>query len=542
MQGKLSVAFRRAIIVLLLTVSGAVALTVEDLRVFDSPADTMMRVYLSAKVQRQFAMRDSLLAGMVTARQWKVHADSIRAKFRRWTGAFPQRNPLNSKITGVLEREGYRVEKLYFQSRPGFYVSASLYLPARREAPFPAVIYAVGHSIDGKAVDYTQPFCIAQARKGIAVMAIDALGQGERRQEAYHIFGASPGSVHKTVGFQAFLAGTHVFNLMIWDAIRAIDYLVSRSDVDPERIGITGTSGGGMISTYILPFENRIAAVVPSCNPNTWLARTRANLGTDHEQVFFGAFSELVDPRGDPLLCLAPGPLLINAASRDNLNPPDGVWALDRWLYRAWAALGAPEKVHTSMVDAAHDYNREQREAAYAWFGRWLGDGVSESLSEGVVEIEEEDSLFSTPTGSVYDLPGSHDPHSLVLDYYKRHRANWDSNLPSERLRTLVARQLREVTGISHDPVVPLAERLNTRVVDAINLTSVVLRPEVGIVLPAVMIEPEGKEASDVTVWFDDSGKQALAADSVIMRMVAEGSSSSVLAVDLRGQGESSPA
>jgi dienelactone hydrolase len=541
MPGQFAVVLRRAFIVILLAVSSGLALTAEDLRVFDSPADTMMRAYLTGKVQRQFAMRDSLLAGMVTAEQWKVQADSIRAKFQRWTGPFPFRNPLDAKVTGVLERRGYRVEKLYFQSRPGFYVSASLYLPSRGEAPFPAVLYAVGHSIGGKAVDYAQPFCIAQARRGIAVLAFDSMGQGERRQEQYHIFGGSPGSVHKTVGFQAFLAGTHVFNLMIWDAIRAIDYLVSREDIDPQRIGITGTSGGGMISTYILPFESRIAAVVPACNPNTWLARTRANLGTDHEQVFFGAFRELVDPRGDPLLCLAPSPLLINATARDNLNPPDGVWALDRWLYRAWAALGAPEKVHTSMVDAAHDYNREQREAAYAWFGRWLGDGVPENLSEGAVEIEQEDSLFSTPTGSVYDLPDSRDPHSLVLEYFQRHRASWDSDLRPERLRPLVAEQLREVTGISHDPGIPAAERIGTRVLDAIELTRVVLHPEKGIVLPALLIAPVDIEPETVMVYLDSEGKQSLVSSDVAPETFGK-QRLALLAVDLRGQGETSPA
>ncbi|MFC1614418.1 acetylxylan esterase [Gemmatimonadota bacterium] len=541
MPGILSGALKQAVAILLLAVSGSAALTVDDLRVFDVPADTMMRAYLTAKVERQFAGRDSLLAGMVNAEQWKIHADSIRAKFRRWTGPFPQRNPLDAKVTGVLEADGYRVEKLFFQSRPNFYVSANLYVPSRGEAPFPAVLYAVGHSIAGKAVDYTQPFCIALARRGIAVLAIDALGQGERRQEEYFVYGGSPGSVHQTVGFQAFLAGTHLFNLMIWDAVRAIDYLVSREDIDPQRIGITGTSGGGMTSTYILPFENRIAAAVPACNPNTWLARVRANLATDHEQVFFGAFNELVDPRGDPLLCLAPRPLLINATTRDNLNPPEGVWALDRWLYKAWAAMGAPEKLHTSMVDAAHDYNRDQREVSYAWFGRWLGDGVPECLSEGAVTIKEESSLFSTPTGSVYDLPGSRYPHSIVLEYFQRHRANWEGDLPLERLRSEVSRQIREVTGISQDPAIPAVEQVDVRVVDGIKLTRVVLNPEDGITLPAVLLESHGVSPADVTVWLDDNGKKALATDSVMLRKVADGSTC-LLAVDLRGQGETAPA
>ncbi|MBW7995491.1 MAG: hypothetical protein FVQ81_02745 [Candidatus Glassbacteria bacterium] len=516
------------------------AFSIEDLTVLDAPADTMMRAYLTEKVGRQFARRDSLLAGFTTKAQWERHADYIREKFREWTGPFPERSPLKARVAGVLQREGYRVEKLCFQSRPGFYVSASLYVPAAGSGPFPAVLYAVGHSIAGKAAAYVQPYCIAQARKGFVVMVIDAVGQGERRQEEYFVFGGSPGSVHQAVGFQAFLAGTHVFNLMVWDAIRALDYLESRPEVDRHRIGITGSSGGGMMSTYILPFENRIAAAVPACNPNTWLARVKAGLATDHEQVFFGAFSELVDPRGDPLLCLAPRPLLIDATSRDQLNPPMGVWALDSWLYRAWASYGSPEKIHTSMVDAEHAYNRDQREAAYAWFRRWLGDGGPAGFSEGELEIEPESLLWSAPDGSVFELPGSRDPHSLVLEYFQHNRARWNTGPGTPEFNHRVRDALREVTGIGRNPAAPAVEIIAAGSSDGVERTKLLFRPEPGIVLPAVLIGPVEGDWKKFTIYLNDLGKQGLAADSLEYKEFLE-DGGSLLAADLRGQGETAP-
>ena len=526
---------------LLVTAGGMSALSVKDIRVFDAPVDTMMSCYLKSKVEDQFAKRDMLLAGMTTREKWINHADSIRAKFKGWTGPFPERNELNAKIAGVVERNGYRVEKVYFQSRPGFYVSADVYIPSSKKEPFPAVLYAVGHSIAGKAVGYAQTYCIGQVRKGILVMAFDGLGQGERRQKEYFVFGKSPGSVHQTIGFQAFLAGTHVFNLMIWDAIRAVDYLESRTDVDPDRIGITGTSGGGMISTYILPFDERIAAAVPACNPNTWLSRVNADLSTDHEQVFFGAFKELIDPRGDPLLCLAPKPLLINATAYDNLNPPEGVWALDKHLYRAWAAFGAPEKMHTSMVNATHDYNRDQREVAYAWFSRWLGNGPPESLDEGTINVETEKDLFSTKTGNVYDLPGSLEPHALVLDYFKRHRFQADNSLKADQLRKNVIEKIRKVTAISNNPDNPNSMKMDTRIVDKLELTTFVIQPEDKIVIPAILIKSPAEKVENVVLYLNDKGKEALVSDSEMLSKIYV-ENTCILAVDLRGQGETAPA
>ena len=195
---------------------------------------------------------------------------------------------MNARITGHLDRGEYIIEKIIFESRPNFPVSANLYLPKNLSSPRPAILNVTGHNNDGKAAEKTQRICIAQVKKGFVSLAIDGLGQGERK-----IYNVPVGISHQIIGTQAFISGTHIFNFMVWDAIRAIDYLVSRDEVDAQKIGITGSSGGGMMSTYILPFEDRIYISVPVCNPNTWSYRVHANLATDHEQIFFGAFFQI---------------------------------------------------------------------------------------------------------------------------------------------------------------------------------------------------------------------------------------------------------
>jgi len=255
-------------------------LSIKDLTVLDEPAVEMMRDYLTHLVDKQFSVRDSLLSTLKSADDWDSRSHTIRDSIISWTGPLPERTSMNGRITGRLDRGEYVIENIIFESRPGFPVSANLYVPKNFPFPRPAVLNVTGHANEGKATEKTQRLCISQAKKGFVSLAIDGLGQGERK-----IYNVPVGISHQIIGTQAFISGTHLFNFMVWDAIRAIDYLVSREEVDAHKIGITGSSGGGMMSTYILPFEDRINISVPVCNPNTWSYRVHADLATDHAAV-----------------------------------------------------------------------------------------------------------------------------------------------------------------------------------------------------------------------------------------------------------------
>ena len=384
---------------------------------------------------------------------------------------------------------------------------------------------------------------------------IDAIGQGERQVEDYAQMGKPPGNAHQIIGTQAFVAGTHIFNFMAWDVIRAVDYLLSRPEVDPERIGCTGCSGGGMMTTYILPFEPRITVAVPACNPNTWSHRVHANLATDHEQVFFGAFAAGIDPRGDPLFAHVPKPLLINATTDDTLNPPFGVWELSTWLYKAYAAHGVPHAFQTTMVKAPHGYNKEQRELTYAWMLRWLG-GALEDFWEEEFPVEKEEDTWCTSRGNVCSEFGGRQPHDLVLEYLQKHRTRpqivrTQENLTihRNRLQTLVkeALHLGDTVQIPEAAVGNVSRASRPRIAGrmpatrGLKLTPVIIRPEKRIELPAVWIEPEKKSASGpIVIYLNDAGKSKLPDESVILRTLLD-KGFRLFAVDLRGMGETAP-
>jgi dienelactone hydrolase len=513
--------------------SGQNKLSIKDISVLEEPADTMMKSYLNTIVDRQFAVRDSLLGTIKSAKDWDLRAQSIRDSMASWTGPFPERTPLNARVTGRLERDGYIIEKILFESRQNYLVSANLYLPKNISSPRPAHLNVIGHAQDGKANERYQRMSVAQAKNGFVVLTIDQLGQGERGLL----------SAHKIIGAQAFISGTHIFNFMVWDAIRAIDYLVSRPEVDPENICMTGSSGGGMMTTYVLPFDDRIAVAVPTCNPNTWSYRARANLATDHEQVFFGAFGSSIDPRGDPLFAHVPKPLLLNTTTDDPLNPPRGVWDLNTWLYKSYAAHGVPEKITTSMVRAGHAYNQEQREITYSWMRRWTGNDAS-GFREEEISLEKEEDLWAASGGSVFNEPGSKKDHDLVLDYLNEHKANWGVIKSTNALKshkTEMARLIRSVLNTNLYNINFTSDFKNKKNVGDISIRPFVLKPEPGIVLPGVLLEPMTSVSNrGVILYISENGKTEILKDFDIVKEML-GTGYSICAVDLRGIGETSP-
>lgn len=527
--------FFRTLIAVFFTYNMALAqdgLREEDLEVLESPDKNMMKDYLTRIVDQQFSRRDSLLSTFKTVDDWRTFARTVRDSMKSWTGLLPERTPLNARTTGKLDREGYIVEKVLFESRPNYLVSANLYLPKNRTMKCPALLNVIGHAQNGKANERYQRMSIAQVRNGFVVLTIDCVGQGERGEL----------SSHKTVGAQAIISGTHLFNIMVWDAIRAIDYLVSRPEVDENKICITGSSGGGMMSTYILPFEDRIAVAIPTCNPNTWSFRVQANLATDHEQVFFGAFASGIDPRGDPLFAHVPKPLLLNTTTDDHLNPPAGVWDLNNWLYKAYASYGFPEKVKTSMVRAGHDYNREQREISYAWMLKWTGMDAS-SFWEADARIEKEEDLYAAPGGSVFNVAGSKQHHNLVLDYLNEHKVDWaplksanEIKANQSRMKALVEETLN--INFSDTKVKYKLEEIRNK--GDLKIRHFTIEPEVGIVLPGIILQPLSPLSNDVVLYIHEKGKSEILQDKILINEILK-SGKQICAVDLRGIGETVP-
>ncbi len=547
--------------------------TTTDMTVLERPADRMIEQFLTALIDDQFLARDEVLESLETPEQWDQHIGRIREFLRSETGPFPDRSPMNARTTRRFERDDYVVENVLFESRPNFLVSGNLYLPKGHDGRRPAVLNVIGHYAEGKAAEHVQRRSIEQARKGFVAFAIDGLGQGERQIEAYTreanqrpLASNSPGGVHKTIGHQAILAGTHSFNIMAWDAIRAIDYLIARPEVDPEQIACTGASGGGMLTTYLLPFEPRIKVAIPTCNPNTYSYHVHLPSGSDHENVFFGAFAAGIDMRGDPLFAHAPRPLLINATRDDHLNPPRGTWELGAWLDKLYGVLDAPTRFQVSMTDGPHGYLKGPREAAYAWLLRWMGDGSGDS-EEGDFTIETEEDLWASPDGDVYQLPRSREPHELITEHLRNNSpASRESGTPAAlaTLREDLRHELATLLRIERVAGPPQFDELAVRTTGRRILLPLQIRPEQGIVLPGVFIESINRTGAEkvwqrketragpwiessrvvsegpVVLYLHEGGKEAIVRDSAVVDELLEGGVR-ILAVDLRGMGETAP-
>ena len=177
-----------------------------------------------------------------TRDDWLRRREEVRARLIQALGGFPEQPcPLNAEITGRLERDGYVIEKLLYQSRPDFYVTAAVYVPTNARFPAPAIICPHGHWQNGRYHTEVQSRMIGLARRGYIAISLDKVGYNQREPEGPHR------------SRNLFLAGMTVQGIQVWDNMRAIDYLCTRNDVDPERIGCTGASGGGNQTMSDLP-------------------------------------------------------------------------------------------------------------------------------------------------------------------------------------------------------------------------------------------------------------------------------------------------
>src|SRR5262249_19210974 len=198
----------------------------------------------------------------------KKRQESLRAKFIEALGGFPEKTPLNPRVAGSLSGDGFRVEKVIYESRPAHHVTAVVYIPEGK-GPFPGVLVPCGHSDKGKAEEAYQRISILLAKHGFVVLCYDPIGQGERMQLLTPdgkpaIKGNT--TEHTMAGIGALLVGWSCASFRIWDGIRSIDYLASRPEVDPTRLGCTGNSGGGTLTSYLMALDERIAAAAPSCH------------------------------------------------------------------------------------------------------------------------------------------------------------------------------------------------------------------------------------------------------------------------------------
>jgi dienelactone hydrolase/pimeloyl-ACP methyl ester carboxylesterase len=366
----------------------------------------MVHEYYLRRVREIMDRRSERIAALKSPGDAQHHVASARRAIRRSFGPFPQRTPLNARVTRRIANPGYDVENITFESRPSFLVTGNLYVPrqvprgADRKGRLPAVLGLCGHADEGKAADVNQAFCQGLVRKGFVVFMIDPIAQGERWQFYRGGRCERPGltRAHNLLGNQMSLAGEFFGAWRVWDAMRGLDYLLSRDEVDPARVGATGTSGGGTLTTWLTGLDPRLTMAAPSCFVCSFLANMQNELPSDSEQCPPGILGAGLD-QADFLIAYAPRPTVILSEKLDFFD--------ERYARRAYQdvrriheLLGSRGTASYHAGHGRHGYLKDGREAMYRFFSRHAG--VRVSAREPRIRCVEKEKLHATARGEVY--------------------------------------------------------------------------------------------------------------------------------------------
>ncbi len=436
-----------------------------------------------------------------TLAELEVYKGKVRDRFLKILGPFPERTPLRPVKTGVVDRVAYTIEKIIIESQPGFYIPVNLYIPKGRDLPMPAVLSPLGHAPKGKAHDVNDNYqarFITLARKGYVVCAFDPLGQGEREP-----YGAKTGNNHYVQGYQCMPSGRHLASYFIWDAMRCIDYLETRPEVDKERIAVAGCSGGGAITNYVAALDDRIALAVPA----SWIS-TSSYLTFDsrglHPESWFRDMCAVNGPGTLQLLaCIAPRPLLIIGNQFDPLFPPGPMKVVGRDIRDLYVRLGIGDKMEYVAVPTEHGYWPEARRALYRFLNLHF-DKREKDEKEMPVRTEHEAALFCAPEGQVHNLPGAQTVYSLnqeVMRVLRDNRKKRRKEMSPGEYRKFIENSVVRVSGM-----LPAKEKF---IYHEAGNDTVVMEYSPGFFTTAVLFK-NSRQRSPVVVFIADDNEEGM--------------------------------
>lgn len=492
---------------------------------FPSKQDALYRI-ISNTAFEQLENRKNRLASLNTRSDWQKYQNEINQTLYASLSKF-KKTPLNPETTGILVRDGVTIEKIIYESHPNFYVTASLFLPRKRQHPAPAIIYCSGHSELGFRSETYQHVILNLVEKGFIVLAYDPIGQGERLQypdlETGKSTIGSSTQEHSYAGVQTLLSGSSLSDYFIWDGIRAVDYLYTREEVDRDRIGITGRSGGGTQAAMIAACDDRILAAAPENYVTNFKRLFQAIGPQDAEQNPWFGIARGID-HADFIHARAPKPTLIISTTNDFFSI-QGARETFYEVKKSYAALGMTENVLMVENFGEHESILENRKAMYAFFQKFLNmPGNNEEIETEPFPAEE---LWSTQTGQVRSSKKGETVSSLNKTYFQR------KQVPDNQLQ----KRITHLAGIEFN------HNLTSSV-----FTGKVLRDEIVVekyflenqledyVLPVYVARKNGTDPEKILVWIKPEGNVEFLQSKLINTMINQGYT--VISADLPGTGE----
>jgi dienelactone hydrolase len=469
-------------------------------------------------------------------KEWETRRQALRQSMFAAMDAFPDKPcELSPRIVNKLARKGYRIENLLFQSRPDVWVTVNAYVPEVK-GKAPAVLVVHGHWAGARRDPVVQRRCLGLVKLGFFVLAVDAFSAGERHPTI------ARGTYHGALlGSTLWPAGQTLLGLQVYDNRRAVDYLLTRSEVDGKHLGITGASGGGNQTMYAGALDERFGAVVPVCSVGTYQAYLRAACCVC--EVLPGAlrFTE----EGDVLGLVAPRALLVINATEDAFQ--FSVGEAKKSLHRAQAIFklyGKGEKVHHGVFESRHDYNQEMRETMYGWMTRWLkNEGEGKPIAEPSHDVETPEDLACYPDGkrpAAFLFPptfAAREAQRLLAPLGDRaldHKEAWEGKAVVLRAGLAEVLALPEM----HRPTAKLGK---SEVKDGLRTTSLTLTAEPGLDVESLLRFKRGARGRvPACLLLHLDGKAKALAHPVAAALLEKGWV--VYAPDLRATGEAAPA
>ncbi|HEY1756223.1 MAG TPA: acetylxylan esterase [Bryobacteraceae bacterium] len=397
---------------------------------------------------KQLSERAQKVAGIQTRAAFDQRKTQVRARILELIGGLPERRrPVAVKEFGSLAGDGFRVEKLAYESLPGLWVTANLYIPAEGSGPFPAVLLAPGHEATGKQSQYS--FGGNFARSGIMALAIDPLGQGERLQyfdpaKKASTIGGSTGE-HGEANVPAMLIGEDVARYFVNDSMRGIDYLVSRKDVNAERIGALGCSGGGTSTAYLAALDDRVKVAGVACYITSFKELLPSATGVQEAEQSIPNFIEEGLDFGDYVELFAPKPYAIISTTED-MFPFAGAKQTHDEALGVYKLYGAEDKLQWITGPGGHGNLGPISPAILGFFLHYLKDAPAGDAAFSPLRIQNPADLLCTPTGQVSTSIGGETIPSII-------RAHAAQVLPKTRpVSTELMEDIRGLTGATARP------------------------------------------------------------------------------------------
>ncbi|MEX2233965.1 MAG: alpha/beta hydrolase family protein [Cyclobacteriaceae bacterium] len=487
-----------------------------------------------------YEIRDKEISKLKTGKDWIDRQQEVKRRLMEIIGPFPEKSPLRPVVTGTIDGDGYRIEKIVYESMPGFYVTGCLYIPENIKGKAPAVLNLIGHEQESFRAVLDQVVALNLVKKGMVVFTIDPLGQGEHLQyfDTKVNFSSIGYSVieHCYFGNQCFISGFSSAKYFVWDGIRAIDYLVSRKEVDAARIGVTGFSGGGTITSYLGALDDRVKVAIPSSWSNAARRQLETKGAQDAEATLVHSvakgitFEDLIEVR-------APKPTLMTFTSRDEYLCLQGAREAYLEAKNAYRALSAEDNLALVEDDSKHWLTPKIREAIYGFFMKHFG--MSGDVSEVDVNVYPAEQLMVTKTGQISTSLGG----KMVFDVNKAETSKLIERLQASRKEitshlSTVVKTAKEISGYAAPTAVeePFMNGRYQR--DGYTVAKYALRGEGEYAIPFLLFVPDdGSATHPGMVYLHPKGKIAEAQPGgEIEKLVRKGFI--VAATDILGVGE----